>query len=179
MDSFREIAKEAAAEAAREVVPLIVMELGKPSDAGLPDPPEEKPSVQIPLEKLDEIFSTHSVSELTGETPPPAEANADGIDFDEMQTAMKVLKNQPHTTEDEQTARRVVSELEGTEIIEYVKLDPVVRKRILMIECQLPDIPEDAPAEKTDEAIGKARKIVFHADIDTTDIDAIDFNILH
>ena len=175
MDSFREIAKEAA----REVVPLIVMELGKPSDAGLPDPPEEKPSVQIPPEKLDDIFSTHSVSELTGETPPPADANADGIDFEEMQTAIKVLKNQPHTSEDEQTARRVVSELEGTEIIEYVKLDPVVRKRILMIECQLPDVPEDAPAVKTDEAIEKVRKIVFHADIDTTDIDAIDFNILH
>lgn len=179
MDSFREIAKEAAAEAAREVVPLIVMELGKPSDAGLPDPPEEKPSFQIPPEKLDEIFSSHSVSELTGEMPTPAEANADGIDFEEMQTAMKVLKNQPHTSEDEQTARRVVSELEGTEIIEYVKLDPVVRKRILMIECQLPDVPEDAPAVKTDEAIEKVRKIVFHADIDTTDIDAIDFNILH
>ena len=179
IDSFREIAKEAAAEAAREVVPLIVMELGKPSDAGLPDPPEEKPSVQIPPEKLDDIFSTHSVSELTGETPPPADANADGIDFEEMQTAIKVLKNQPHTSEDEQTARRVVSELEGTEIIEYVKLDPVVRKRILMIECQLPDVPEDAPAVKTDEAIEKVRKIVFHADIDTTDIDAIDFNILH
>ena len=179
MDSFREIAKEAAAEAAREVVPLIVMELGKPSDAGLPDTPEEKPSVQIPPEKLDDIFSTHSVSELTGETPPPADANADGIDFEEMQTAIKVLKNQPHTSEDEQTARRVVSELEGTEIIEYVKLDPVVRKRILMIECQLPEVPEDAPAVKTDEAIEKVRKIVFHADIDTTDIDAIDFNILH
>ena len=179
MDSFREIAKEAAAEAAREVVPLIVMGLGKPSDAGLPDTLAEKPSVQIPPEKLDEIFSTHSVSELTGETPPPADANADGIDFEEMQTAMKVLKNQPHTSEDEQTARRVVSELEGTEIIEYVKLDPVVRKRILMIECQLPDVPEDAPAVKTDEAIEKVRKIVFHADIDTTDIDAIDFNILH
>jgi len=179
MDSFREIAKEAAAEAAREVVPLIVMELGKPSDAGLPDTPEEKPSVQIPPEKLDEIFSTHSVSELTGETPTPAEANADGIDFEEMQTAMRVLKNQPHTTEDEQTARRVVSELEGTEIIEYVKLDPIVRKRILMIECRLPEIPKDAPAVKTDEAIEKVRKIVFHADIDTTDIDAIDFNILH
>lgn len=179
MYSFREIAKEAAAEAAREVVPLIVMELGKPSDAGLPDPPEEKPSVQIPPEKLDEIFSTHSVSELTGETPPPAEANADGIDFEEMQSAMKVLKDRPHTAEDERIARRVVPELEGTEIIEYVKLDPVVRKRILMIECQLPDIPEDTPAVKTDEAIGKVRKIVFHADIDTTDIDAIDFNILH
>lgn len=179
MDSFREIAKEAAAEAAREVVPLIVMELGKPSDAELPDIPEEKPTVRIPPEKLDEIFSTHSVSELTGEAPTPTEANADGIDFEEMQSAMKVLKDRPHTAEDERIARRVVPELEGTEIIEYVKLDPVVRKRILMIECQLPDIPENAPAVKTDEAIAKVRKIVFHADIDTTDIDAIDFNILH
>lgn len=179
MDSFREIAKEAAAEAAKEVVPLIVKELGKPSDAGLPDTPEEKPTVRIPPEKLDEIFSTHSVSELTGEAPTPTEANADGIDFEEMQSAMKVLKDRPHTAEDERIARRVLPELEGTEIIEYVKLDPVVRKRILMIECQLPDIPEDTPAVKTDEAIGKVRKIVFHADIDTTDIDAIDFNILH
>lgn len=179
MDSFREIAKEAAAEAAKEVVPLIVKELGKPSDAGLPDTPEEKPTVRIPPEKLDEIFSTHSVSELTGEAPTPTEANADGIDFEEMQSAMKVLKDRPHTPEDERIARRVVPELEGTEIIEYVKLDPVVRKRILMIECQLPDIPENAPAVKTDEAIAKVRKIVFHADIDTTDIDAIDFNILH
>ena len=67
MDSFREIAKEAATEAAREVVPLIVMELGKPSDAGLPDTPEEKPRMQIPPEKLDEIFSTHSVSEYNRE----------------------------------------------------------------------------------------------------------------
>ena len=119
------------------------------------------------------------MSELTGEAPTPTEANADGIDFEEMQSAMKVLKDRPHTAEDERIARRVVPELEGTEIIEYVKLDPVVRKRILMIECQLPDIPEDTPDMKTDEAIGKVRKIVFHADIDTTDIDAIDFNILH
>ena len=185
MDSFREIAKEAAAEAAREVVPLIVMELGKPSDAGLPDIPEEKPSAQIPPEKLDEVFSTSSASELTGEAPAPAEANADGIDFDELQSAMKVLKDKPHTPEDEQTARRVLSELEGTEIIEYVKLDPVVRKRILMIECRMPDIPEETPdspepmPDKTDMTGKKPRKIVFHADIDTTDIDSIDFYILH
>lgn len=58
--------------------------------------------------------------------------------------------------------------------------DPVVRKRILMIECQLPEIPveNDAPPEKSDDAAPKKR-IVFHADIDTTDIDAIDFNIFH
>ena len=180
MDSFREIAKEAATEAAKEVVPLIIKEIGTPADAGFPDIPEEKPTAQIPVDKLDEIFSTHSVSELTGETPPPADANAEGIDFDELQSTMKVLKDKPHTDEDEKIARRVLPELEGTEIIEYVKLDPVVRKRILMIECQLPDTTEenDNPPEKSDDAAPK-KKIVFHADIDTTDIDAIDFNIFH
>ena len=180
MDSFREIAKEAATEAAKEVVPLIIKEIGTPADAGLPDIPEEKLTAQVPVDKLDEIFSTHSVSELTGETPPPADANAEGIDFDELQSTMKVLKDKPHTDEDEKIARRVLPELEGTEIIEYVKLDPVVRKRILMIECQLPDTTEehDAPPEKSDDATPK-KKIVFHADIDTTDIDAIDFNIFH
>ena len=55
-----------------------------------------------------------------------------------------------------------------------------MRKRILMIECQLPEIPEehDALPEKAEETKPK-KKIVFHADIDTTGIDAIDFNILH
>ena len=180
MDSFREIAKEAATEAAKEVVPLIIKEIGTPADAGLPDIPEEKPTAQVPVDKLDEIFSTLSVSELTGEAPPPADANAEGIDFDELQSTMKVLKDKPHTDEDGKIARRVLPELEGTEIIEYVKLDPVVRKRILMIECQLPEIPveNDAPPEKSDDAAPK-KKIVFHADIDTTDIDAIDFNIFH
>lgn len=180
MDSFREIAKEAATEAAKEVGPLIIKEIGTLADAGLPDTTDVTPAVRIPAEKLDEAFSNLSVSELTGEAPPPADANAEGIDFDELQSAMKVLKDKPHTDEDEKIARCVVPELEGTEIIEYVKLDPVVRKRILMIECQLPEIPEedDAPPEKEEEAKPK-KKIVFHADIDTTDIDAIDFNILH
>lgn len=176
MDSFREIAKEAASEAAKEVVPLIIKELGSPSDAGLPDTSD----MQVPKEKLDEVFTNLSASELTGEAPPPAEANADGVNFEELQSAMKVLKDKPHTAEDEKIARRVVPELEGTEIIEYVKLDPVVRKRILMIECQLPDTSaeDDTPQEKPDNAALK-KKIVFHADIDTTGIDAIDFNILH
>lgn len=176
MDSFREIAKEAATEAAKEVVPLIIKELGTPADAGLPDTSD----MQVPKEKLDEVFTNLSASELTGEAPPPAEANADGVNFEELQSAMKVLKDKPHTAEDEKIARRVVPELEGTEIIEYVKLDPVVRKRILMIECQLPDTSDGdvTPKEKPDDAAPK-KKIVFHADIDTTGIDAIDFNILH
>lgn len=180
MDSFREIAKEAATEAAREVVPLIIKELGTPSDAGLPETPVQTNLRQVPNEKLDEVFKTMSASELTGEMPPPAEPNAEGVDFEEMQSAMKVLKDQPHTAEDERIARRVVPELEGTEIIEYVKLDPVVRKRILMIECHLPEMQDEAAPDKPDSIpADKARKIVFHADIDTTDVDAIDFNILH
>lgn len=176
MDSFREVAKDAASEAVKEAIPLIVKELGTPADAGLPDTTE----VQVPKERLDEIFSNLSASELTGEVPPPAEADADGVNFEELQSAMKVLKDKPHTAEDERIARRVVPALEGTEIIEYVKLDPVVRKRILMIECRIPEIPEDneTPPEKSDEA-GPRKKIMYHADIDTTDIDAIDFNILH
>lgn len=180
IDSFREIAKEAAVEAAKEVVPLIIKEIGTPADAGLPDTPVERSRAQVPPDKLDEVFSTHSASELTGEMPTPAGANADGIDFNELQSAMNVLNDRPHTAEDEQTARRVIPELEGTEILEYVKLDPVVRKRILMIECQLPDNTEenDAIPKKSDDATQK-KKIVFHADIDTTDIDAIDFNIIH
>ncbi len=180
MDSFREIAKEAAAEAAREVVPLIVMDLGKPLRCRTARINPKKSRRFRYLLKNWTIYSplTPSVSLPAKLRLRPMQMPT-AIDFEEMQTAIKVLKNHPQHHEDEQTARRVVSELEGTEIIEYVKLDPVVRKRILMIECQLPDVPEDAPAVKTDEAIEKVRKIVFHADIDTTDIDAIDFNILH
>ncbi len=44
--------KDVLREAAKEVIPLIIKEYGKPSDAGFPDEPEEKPSAQIPVEKL-------------------------------------------------------------------------------------------------------------------------------
>ena len=77
----------------------------------------------------------------------------------------------------------MLPDIQGTQIIEKIKLDPLVRKRILMIECQLPEIPEenntaDTPPSNPEETKQK-KKIVFHADIDTTGIDAIDFNILH
>lgn len=182
-DSVREAAKEAAVEAAKEAIPLIVKEIGTPADAGLPEESEQAYPKQVPKEDLAKVFSNLSASELTGEPPTPAAPNADGIDFEQMRKTMDVLKDKPHTSEDEKTARRVLSELEGTELIEYVKLDPVVRKRILMIECRLPDVEEseDPAAPSSDEKPSQtqSRKIVFHADIDTTDIDAIDFNILH
>lgn len=175
--------KDVLREAAKEVIPLIIKEYGKPSDAGFPDEPEEKPSAQIPVEKLDEIFATQSASELTGDELPPEEPRAGGSDFNEIRTTLNVLKGESDNPDDKNIARRVLPDIQGTQIIEKIKLDPLVRKRILMIECQLPEIPAendatDAAPTKPEEAKPK-KKIVFHADIDTTDIDAIDFNILH
>ncbi len=175
--------KDVLREAAKEVIPLIIKEYGKPSDAGFPDEPEEKPSAQIPVEKLDEVFATQSASELTGDELPPIEPRAGGSDFNDIRTTLNVLKGESDNPDDKNVARRVLPEIQGTQIIERIKLDPLVRKRILMIECQLPEIPAendatDTPPSKAEEAKPK-KKIVFHADIDTTDIDAIDFNILH
>lgn len=177
ISQFASAIKVAVADVAKEAIPLIIKELGTPADAGLPEPPP----LQVPKENLDKVFSNLSASELAGEAPTPAAPNAGGVDFEEMQRTIDVLKDKPHTPEDEKTARRVLNELEGTELIEYVKLDPVVRKRILMIECRLPEIEEEKNERSPSEfqAVPPSRKIVFHADIDTTDIDAIDFNILH
>lgn len=182
INEFKDVVREAAKEAAKEVIPLIIKEYGKPSDAGLPDIPDEKPSAQIPVDRLDEVFSTHSASELAGEELPPEMPRAGGSDFKDISTALNVLKGNSTTPEDEETARRVLPDIQGTEIIEKIKLDPLVRKRILMIECRLPEIPTEndtSPDTHQTEEKKPKKKIVFHADIDTTDIDAIDFNILH
>lgn len=183
INEFKDVFREAAKEAAKEVIPLIIKEYGKPSDAGFPDEPEEKPSAQIPVEKLDEVFATQSASELIGDEIPPEEPRAGGSDFNEIRTTLYVLKGESDNPDDKNIARRVLPDIQGSQIIERIKLDPLVRKRILMIECQLPEIPTendttDAPPAKPEETKPK-KKIVFHADIDTTDIDAIDFNILH
>lgn len=172
--------KEAFKEAAREVIPLIIKEYGKPSDAGLPDNPEPEHPLQIPVDKLDEVFMHNSVSELTGEEIPPESPRAGGSDFDDISTTVKVLKGQSTSPADEEVARRVLPDIEGTQIIEKIRLDPVVRKKILMIECRLPQTPvtENAPAS-TEQSLSPAKKIVFHADIDTTDVDSVDFNIFH
>ena len=98
---MREAAKEAAVEAAKVAIPLIVKELGTPADAGLPEESEQAYPKQVPKEDFTKVFSNLSASELTGETPPPAEPNADGIDFEDMRKTMEVIKDQPHTPEDE------------------------------------------------------------------------------
>ena len=114
---------------------------------------------------------------------PPGEPRAGGSDFNDIRTTLNVLKGESDNPDDKNIAHRVLPDIQGTQIIERIKLDPLVRKRILMIECQLPEIPTEndatnTPQSKPEEAKPK-KKIVFHADIDTTDIDAIDFNILH
>lgn len=169
-----ELLRRAVEAEARKVVPLIIKEYGTPEDAGLPDAPE-KNEAQVDNSKLDEVFTHNTTaSELTDEEPPMAEPQADGLDFNDMNATMRVLKDKPHTKADEQTAVRTVAELQGTDIIEVIKLDPVIRKRILMIECQLPEVDERPTTPD-----GKPKKIIFHADIDATDIDSIDFNIIH
>ena len=178
---FKDIVKEATKEAAKEVIPLIVKEMGTSEDAGFPEPPVKAPSAQIPDDRLDDAFSNMTLSELTGEMPEPAPPRTDGNDFNAINTTIRVLKGEPHTPEDEQTARRVLPDLQGTEIIEKIKLDPVVRKKILLIECQMPDMPDD-PVEQSEEEqpdTEKRRRIVFQTHIDTTDIDAVDFNMYH
>ena len=122
-----------------------------------------------------------TLSELTGEMPEPAPPRTDGNDFNAINTTIRVLKGEPHTPEDEQTARRVLPDLQGTEIIEKIKLDPVVRKKILLIECQMPEMPDD-PVEQSEEEqpdTERRRRIVCQTHIDTTDIDAVDFNMYH
>ena len=70
-DSVREAAKEAAVEAAKVAIPLIVKELGTPADAGLPEESEQAYPKQVPKEDFTKVFSNLSASELTGETPLP------------------------------------------------------------------------------------------------------------
>lgn len=110
--------KDVLREAAKEVIPLIIKEYGKPSDAGFPDEPEEKPSAQIPVEKLDEIFATQSASELTGDELPPEEPRAGGSDFNEIRTTLNVLKGESDNPDDKNVARRVLPDIQGTQIIE-------------------------------------------------------------
>ena len=102
---------------------------------------------------------------------------AEGLDFEAMQKTVDVLKGKSDSEADVEVAKRTLPDMVGTEIIERIALDPIVRKRILMIECQLPVMLFEP--ETGDNSVDKkpVKKIVFHADIDTTGVDGIDFNI--
>lgn len=166
--------------AVEHAVPEVLKVLGQFSDANpadIEEPEEEHPSV-VPDDQLEEVFkhSTVTASDLGDEEPEVQEPKAEGLDFKAMQTTVNVLQGKSTSAEDMEVAKRTLPDISGTEIIERISLDPIVRKRILMIECQLPVMVFEPEIDENAEEKPK-RKIVFHADIDTTGVDGIDFNI--
>lgn len=185
-ETYRNIVKEVV----KEIVPLIIEEYGNFADAGLPEQTDKNDPRRVPDDKLDDVFSNKTVSDLTGEEPDAAEPRADGLDFNDMNTTMKVIKGESEKPEDIEVAKETLKELEGTTIKEQVSLDPNIRKRIMLIELHLPksepeedaqdsDSDTDTDSDKTVGQQEKPKKILFHADIDTTDIDGIDLNVIH
>lgn len=183
-DTYKKIVEEVV----KEVVPLIIEEYGSYADAGLPEPPIKADTGVVPVEKLDVVFSNKTVADIMGETPEPTEPRADGIDFNDINTTMNVLKEKSDSPEDMKIAQRTLQELEGTTIKEEISLDPAIKKRIMLIELHLPKKDEESNEQPTtstmdeDETVEqqtKPKKILFHADIDTSDIDEIDFNVYH
>lgn len=183
-DTYRNIVKEIV----KEVVPLIIEEYGTFADAGLPEPAEKKNPRTVPNDQLDDVFTNRTVSDLTGEDPETTEPRAEGIDFNDMNTTMKVVNGESDNPEDVKVAQETLRELEGTSIKEQISLDPTIRKRIMLIELHLPksesedddeDSDNDSESDKKESQPEKPKKILFHADIDTTDIDVIDFNVIH
>lgn len=181
-DTYRKFVKEVV----KEVVPLVIEEYGTYADAGFSEAPADKKDPKVPVEKLDDVFSNKTVADITGEDPEPAEPRAEGMDFNDMNTTMNVLKGKSDNDEDKAIAQRTLSELEGTTIKETIALDPAIRKRIMLIELHLSEKGEGASPETGNDRKNnenseseKTKKILFHADIDTSDIDGIDFNVFH
>lgn len=169
--------------AVKEAVPEVLKVMGRFCDADPADieesdeAPNEHPAI-VPNDKLDDVFTHTAVtaSDLDEEEQEVIAPKAEGLDFESMQKTVNVLKGKSDSEDDLEVAKRTLPDIAGTEIIERIALDPIVRKRILMIECQLPVMlfePETEEAENKKSA----KKIVFHADIDTTGFDGIDFNI--
>lgn len=185
-DTYKQIVREVV----KEVVPLIIEEYGNFADAGFPESEDKKSSIVVPNDKLDEVFSNTTVAELTGEAPEPTEPCADGLDFDDMTTTMNVLKERSDKPEDVEVAQETLRKLDGTVIKEKLSLDPAIQKKILLIELHLPkqtkDETEDITAHVENDVIPSSesqlerpKRVLFHADIDTSDIDEIDFNVYH
>lgn len=152
----------------------VVAELTRPEDVGLDsdDTVDSKPDIPtIPQERLDEVFTHHTVGESFGEPPVPQEPVTGGQNFKALESAVRVAKDEPHTPEEAAAARQTLKEIEGTQLGDRISLDPKVRTRILTIVYG----DEDEPLSK--EVIAK-KKVVYSKTIDTLDIDQINLNIL-
>lgn len=154
-----------------EMVERVVQEMTKPEDVGLPPEEPEKSSPTIPQDKLDETFTHNTVSETLGETPEPQEPQTDGHDFNSLESAVRVAKNEPHTPEEAAAAKETLAEIQGTVIADRIALDPKVRTRMLSI------IYGDKDEPLNEETIAK-KKVVFSGTIDTFDVDKLNLNIL-
>ena len=156
-----------------EIVTRIRTELTSPEDVGLPpeEPAQPEQEKTIPQEKLDEVFTHHSVDESLGNAPEITERQTGGQDFKALESAVRVAKDEPHTPEEASAAKETLKEIQGTVIEERLSLDPKVRTRILSIIYS----DEDEPLSK--EVIAK-KKVVYSKTIDTVDIDQINLNIL-
>lgn len=177
MNEVRELIKVSVLKQVKEEVVRIVQELTNPEDVGLPtedyEPDEQsKPSIPtISQEKLDEVFSNRTVSETLGDELPPHEPVTEGHDFNSLETAVRVAKDEPHTPEEAAIAKDAISAIKGTAIEERLSLDPKVRTKILTIYYG------DEDETLNEENIAK-KKVVFSGTIDTFDVDKLNLNIL-
>lgn len=157
-----------------EIVTRVKTELTSPEDVGLPTDESDKETsttATIPQEKLDEVFTHHSVGESFGDSPVPQEPAPGGQDFKALESAVRVAKDEPHTPEEAAAAKETLKGIEGTQLAERLSLDPKVRTRILTI------IYGDEDEELSKEVIAK-KKVVYSKTIDTFDVDRINLNIL-
>ena len=157
-----------------EMVERAVLEMAKPEDVGLPpeEPAPQKPAIPpIPQEQLDKVFTHKTVSESMGDAPEPQEPQEGGHDFDALESAVRVAKDEPHTPEEAAAAKETLTQIQGTEISERIALDPKVRNRVLSI------IYGDSDEPLNKETISK-KKVVYSGTIDTFDVDKINLNIL-
>lgn len=157
-----------------EMVERAVLEMTKPEDVGLPpeDPAPQKPEIPpIPKEELDQIFTHKTVSESMGDVPELQEPQDGGHDFNSLESAVRVAKDEPHTPEEAAAAKETLAQIQGTEISERIALDPKVRTRMLAI------IYGDSDEPLNKETISK-KKVVYSGTIDTFDVDKINLNIL-
>lgn len=157
-----------------EMVERAVFEMTKPEEVGLPpeEPGQQKPAIpSIPKEELDKTFTHKTVSESMGESPETQEPQEGGHDFDALESAVRVAKDEPHTPEEAAAAKETLTQIQGTQIADHIALDPKVRTRMLSIIYGDPDEPI------TEDTISK-KKVVYSGTIDTFDVDKINLNIL-
>lgn len=173
MAQFEELINRAV----KKAVPIAITEYTRLSDVKFADEPEgtEKQTPDSASatngNDLETMFTHTTVGEMSGEVPEPDEPRTGGHGFKELETAVRVAKGAPHTSEEAKTAKVVLTDIQGTELGDRLTLDPNVRRRLFAIIYGDPDEPvnEETLANK---------KVVFSATIDTFNVDEINLNIL-